>query len=112
MKQFLLAASLLTFIGSQASAGYFDNRGDWKDLPQAQKVGFVQGVLTEWMQKYTTDSTDISSLKEDVQRCVLEEEFKGSDLIDIIDNHYTNLENWTNSPHIALRIGLLKVCRL
>ena len=75
-------------------------------------MGFVQGFLTEWMQRYTTDSTHINSQKEDVQRCVIEEAFKGSHLVDIIDNHYTNLEHWTDPPHIALRIGLLKVCKI
>jgi hypothetical protein len=64
------------------------------------------------MQPYTTDSTDIISLKQDVLKCVMEEDVKAGDLIDIIDNHYTNLENWTDPPHIALRLGLLKVCRL
>ena len=111
MKQFLLAASLLTFIGSQASAGFQSNRGDWNDLPSAQKVGFVQGVLTEWMQRFTSDSESIIAQKEKVSRCVIDEDFRGSDLVDIIDGHYTNLENWTDPPHIAVRVGLLKVCR-
>ena len=57
-------------------------------------MGFVQGFLTEWMQRYTTDSTHINSQKEDVQRCVIEEAFKGSHLVDIIDNN-------------ALRIGAI-----
>lgn len=111
MKQFLLAASLLTFIGSQASAGYFDNRGDWKDMPRWEQIGFVQGVLSQALQRFQNDSAEVLAEKEEIARCVLDEDFSASDLVDIVDGHYTNLENWTNPPHVALSLGVGKVCR-
>ena len=111
MKQVLLIVSLLMLIGTQASAGYFSNRGDWKDLPEAQKAGFGQGVLSQYLQTFKNDSAAVIAEKEEIANCVIDEDFRASDLVDIIDSHYTNLENWTDAPHNALRIGLLKVCR-
>ena len=33
-------------------------------------------------------------------------------LMEIVDSHYTDLENWGDSANIALRQGLFKVCKV
>ena len=112
MKQFLLAASLLTLIGTQASAGFLTNRQEWNNASHNQKAGFVQGVFSEMVMNWTTDSKTITDLKAKLHICVSDMKLTDLALVDVVDSHYTDLEQWADPANIALRIGLLKVCNL
>ena len=111
MKQFLLAASLLMFIGSQASAAFLNNRQEWNDATTLQKIGFVQGVFAELVTIWTTDSESIATQKTKLNKCAVEMGLTSSSMVDIVDKHYDDLENWSQRANIALRLGLLKICK-
>ncbi|MDA8740845.1 hypothetical protein N9M73_06945 [Rhodobacteraceae bacterium] len=44
MKQILLIASLLTFMGTQVSAVFLINSQEWNAAAEMTQAGFVQGV--------------------------------------------------------------------
>lgn len=60
----------------------------------------------------TTDSARTASWKQKITDCVYNMKLTGSDMKDVIDTHYSELENWQNPPNIALRLGLQKVCQV
>ena len=112
MKQILLIASLLTLISTQASAGFFNNRQDWHDSNPALKKGYVMGVYDEILTPFESDSEDYIARKRKLSKCVVDMGLTDDSLVEIVDNYYTDLDQWSNPPNIALRVGLLKVCKM
>lgn len=112
MKQTLLLVSLLTLIGSQASAAFLTNRQEWNDANSVIKKGFVQGVFAEMIEIWLSDQSEIILLKQKVYRCARDMAMTDIALMEIVDSHYTDLENWGDSANIALRQGLFKVCKV
>ncbi|MDA9795757.1 hypothetical protein N9C22_05860 [Paracoccaceae bacterium] len=111
MKQFLLAASLLTLIGTQASAAFLTNRQQWNDANPVIKKGFVHGVFAEMIEIWLEDKSRIINLKAKVHRCAGDMALTDKALVEIVDNYYTDLENWSHPANVALRLGLAKVCK-
>ena len=60
----------------------------------------------------TTDSARTASWKQKITDCAYNMKLTGSDMKDVIDTHYSELENWQNPPNFALRLGLQKVCQV
>jgi hypothetical protein len=61
---------------------------------------------------WTTDSKTTTDLKAKLHICVSDMKLTDFALVDVVDSHYTDLEQWADPANIALRIGLLKVCNL
>ena len=112
MKQILLIASLFTLISTQAFAGFFTNRQGWNDKDPALKKGYVMGAYDEMTTPWVTDKEDIVTQKRKISKCAVDMGLSDDSLVEIVDNYYTDLEQWSNPPNIALRVGLLKVCKM
>jgi len=112
MKQILLIVSLSMLIGTQASAVFFPNRQAWDGASYVEKRGFVQGVFDEMLEVWSTDTQDTMARKRKVYRCAADMALTDTSLVEIVDSHYSNLENWGDSANIALRLGLFKICKV
>ena len=112
MKQFLLAVSLLTLIGTQASAGFLTNRQEWNNASETKKLGYVQGVYSEMTLVWPSDTQDTLARKRAKKNCAQDLGLTDRALVEIVDSHYTDLENWTDPANIALHFGMVKICKV
>jgi hypothetical protein len=111
MKQFFLAVSLLTLIGTQASAAFPTNRQNWDELPQMYKFGFAVGVYMEMSQGYVFDSPEADKVSDIYFECVRDLQINAGSMVKIIDTFYSELENFSEPANLALVHGLAKVCK-
>lgn len=70
------------------------------------------GAYDEMTTPRVTDKEDIVTQKRKISKCVVDMGLSDDSLVEIVDNYYTDLEQWSNPPNIALRVGLLKVCKM
>ena len=70
------------------------------------------GVHDEILTPFESDSEDYIARKRKLSKCVVDMGFTDESLVEIVDNYYTDLDQWSNPPNIALRVGLLKVCKM
>ena len=108
----LLVALMLMF-GSQVWAGFVIDRNTWHDMVDgspAQK-GYALGAFDQLTTKYKdTKKSQIEAINK-IHECAKKMELSADILVDIINSHYTDLENWQHPANIALQTGLVQVCR-
>ena len=107
-----ILAVLLVIISTKASSGFWDNRQDWEKSTKMAQLGYAPGVFDEMTLTMHYDTPEVAATKNEFRECVMKMQLNVGALRDIIDNHYTDLANWQDPPKIALRIGLMKVCKI
>ena len=73
---------------------------------------YAQGAFDEMTLVMTTDPDKITRWKNKVLNCAVNMKLTANNMIEVINTHYSELENWQYPPHIALRQGLQKVCQV
>ena len=108
----LLVALMLMF-GSQVWAGFVIDRNTWHDMVDgspAQK-GYALGAFDQLTTKYKgVKKSQIEAINK-IDECAKKMNFSADILVDIINSHYTDLENWQHPANIALQKGLVQVFR-
>ena len=104
--------ALILMFGSPASAGYFLNKkAEWDKLNFEAKhhyaIGIFDGLFIVWL----GDTDSWQKRKKVISKCAVELELTPKSLVDILDIHYQELDNWEDQPRLALCKGLLKVCK-
>lgn len=113
MKLLTITSAFLIMIFTQASsAGFLRDRQDWEKQSGQAQIGYAMGVLDEMIQHMYHDTPDTTSDKDQLVACIVKLQLDSEALSDIIESHYSDLGNWQDPPKIALRIGLMKVCKM
>ena len=105
--------SLLLAFATQAVAGFVINRQKWQGLgafPGYQN-GYALGVYDQFTQRYVGAETD-NAMRFQITKCSKDLGLTSLDFVDIINNQFTNLENWKMPPYMALAAGLIEVCNI
>jgi hypothetical protein len=108
----IILTLLLLIISTQASSSFVNNRQEWETMPELKQTGYVMGVVEEMIQLISSDIPETRTHKVRLHDCIIKMQLDTEALKDIVDNYYTDLGNWQNSPNIALRQGLWKVCKM
>jgi hypothetical protein len=103
-----LMLSLLITAPSYGDALCFAcDRSDWNNMDSGTKHGFVMGSIQS--QVYMVEGAD-NTYVQDLRRCLLDMRLNSADLVDIVDNQYTDLAKWEHQPDIVLSMGVRQVC--
>lgn len=100
----LTTIALLTTLASQAEAGFVKNRSGWEELTSDAQSGYVMGAY-DWMSQVAPVEDNLS-----IHNCVINIGFNSSDMIEVVNNFYSDLSKWEAPPFQALLLGLRKVC--
>ena len=107
-----LVALMLT-VATQAGAGFIMDRNAWHDMVDDSLVqkGYAMGAFDQLTTKYKgVKKSQIEAINK-IHECAKKMELSADILVDIINSHYTDLENWQHPANIALQTGLVQVCR-
>ena len=105
--------ALLFMISSQAGAGFVIDRNAWHDMVDGSLVqkGYAMGAFDQLTTKYKgAKKSQIEAINK-IDECAKKMNFSADILVDIINSHYIDLENWQHPANIALQTGLVQVCR-
>lgn len=112
----VLASLSVTSPRTAYSACYLCDRSDWEGANELTKLGFVMGAYAEkstlmWGGDNRIGAyRDTNVYRDDLDTCVQDMALLARDLVDIINTTYLDLEMWELPPHIALGVGLHRVC--
>jgi len=112
MMRIILAVVLMIISTQASSVGFLADRQDWEKNSELAQIGYAMGVLDEMIQHMYHDTSEVTANKDQLIACIVKMQLDSNTLPDIIENHYSDLGNWQDPPQIALRIGLLKVCKM
>ena len=108
----ILTALLLT-IATQVGAGFVIDRNAWHDMVDGSLVqkGYAMGAFDQLTTKYKgVKKSQIEAINK-IDECAKKMNFSADILVDIINSHYTDFENWQHSVNIALQKGPVQVCK-
>jgi hypothetical protein len=108
LRSVLIASLMISNAAPTSASCYLCNRSDWEEQSYTAKLGFVMGAFGEHVQLSTVD--ELNAYPSDLSSCVMELELGSSDLVDIVNNQYQDLDRWGYAPHIVLALGLRSVC--
>ena len=109
--RFIFTALILTF-ATQAAAGFLVDRNDWNRMSLSSQNFYAMGNFDQIIVDITNDAKRVKKMKDKIEKCALEMNLQSTDLVDIVNAHYQDLENWQHPPNVALLLGLGKVCKL
>ena len=110
MKQLLIFLSFTVGLATVAQAGFFNNRNDWKELPQHIKQGYAAGLYEGFTMPTNDDSKAAKRWKDAIAECSQELGFNIDTIVDLIESHYLDVANWKDSPLIAMMYSLDRAC--
>lgn len=94
---------------SSALAGFVDNKVKWDGMTNVEKHGYVQGWFdASRVRVYGAD--ELNQYKDDETACVFELGFGSTQLVQIVDRKYEDLENWDKPASHMLAVGVREVC--
>ena len=112
MMRIILAVVLMIISTQASSVGFLADRQDWEKHSGLAQIGYAMGALDEMIQYMPYDTPEVTAIKDQLIACIVKMQLDSNTLPDIIETHYSDLGNWQDPPQIALRIGLLKVCKM
>ena len=110
MNKLLLIVSFTLGLATAAQSGYINNRDDWVNFDEEMKEPFLFGmyeVITSHDQNATAKQI---KWKKTVLDCMYEMEASAATLVDMVDNYYQDLGNWSKPVIQAVYDGLHKIC--
>jgi len=110
MKHLVLSLSLTVSLATAAQSGYINNRDDWVNFDKELKEPFVLGMY-EVITSHAHDATAKEiKWKKTVLDCMYEMEASATTLVDMVDNYYQDLGNWSKPLIQAVIDGLHEIC--
>ena len=111
MKQLLLILSLTLGLATAANAGFYNDRSDWNELGNFKEY-YVMGLFDVISLKNLGDDDAKLKFKDNLVNCIIKYKVKSNTLVDLVDNYYQDVANWTVRPKSALVQSLIKFCKL
>ena len=111
MKKLPLILSFTLVLTTAASAGFYNDRSDWNEL-QNFKQYYVMGLFDEISLQNLGDDYAQLEFKDNLVNCIIKYKVKSNTLVDLVDNYYQDVANWTVRPRHALVQSLIKFCKL
>tara|TARA_B100000780_G_C21052023_1_gene422502 strand:- start:142 stop:495 length:354 start_codon:yes stop_codon:yes gene_type:complete len=108
----IMIALLLAF-ATQSMAGFVINKQKWQDLAAfpGYQNGYALGAYDQFTQRYVGAEAE-NEVRQQITSCSKNLELTSRDFVDIINNQYTDLENWKTAPYMILLHGLIEVCNI
>ena len=111
MKHLLLILSFTLSLATSANAGFYNDRSDWNELGHL-KPFYLQGLFDEISLMKLGDDDTTLEFKANLHDCISQYGVKADTLVDMVDNYYQDVANWTVRPRHALVQSLIKFCKL
>lgn len=106
MKILLACVFFTQFIGaSPAHAGFVNNRNEWEKLSVQQKLAYSEGIIDTIIIWHPS-----SKFVFDMENCLIDLNFRSSNISDLIEEKYRLLTNWELSPVNVAYMGIREVC--
>ena len=109
--RFLLIVLFSFSLATTASGQFVQNRGEWDDLSQSAKVGYVMGVLDRHLVLLPTDIDDQIANKKRLLSCLHDLGIDNLDLTKLVEEKYTDLDFWDWPPHAIIMNILFGLCQ-
>ena len=106
----LLALALS--IPSVSAAGYFETRGDWNnwdDRPN-YKAAYVMGVLDRSLALFIDNGEPDTKAILRQSDCLADLSLSPRDLVQLVDEAYTDIEKWKWPPHSVIQSVVFDLC--
>ena len=107
----LLAIWLSCCVATPSLASFVANRGVWNDLSEAEKLTYVIGAADRHLIIVTnSDGSYDPTLVFRDQKCLYANKIGAVDLVQLVEDGYTNIENWSRPAAGVLVAGLGTLC--
>ena len=111
IKHITILSAFLMMITPQVSSGIVENRDSWNKMDLTLKFGYVIGVWDTMTLYLVGEPKRATSYKDKLLACGNQMELAMS-FVEIVNEYYSDEENWNTPPNIALDIGLKKFCNI
>ena len=111
MRYLILTLSFTLGLATVANAGFYNDRGDWNELGKFKEY-YVMGLFDEISLQNLGDDDAKLEFKDNLVNCIIKYKVKSNTLVDLVDNYYQDVANWTVRPRHALVQSLIKFCKL